>query len=994
MPSVYDTAYPRLKSSFPEKELNALFTPTADEFALAHEMTRSTPLRIGFLVLLKTFQRVGYFLPVHKVPRQVAEHLSLIYGVHYEAMEWAAYDASGSRYRHIARIREHLGIKGFDDTARQILAESVRQSARLKEDTADLINVAIEELIRQRYELPGFTTLLDEAQRAKAEVNRSLFEGVCAALGQDRCRLIEDLLEADQVSKRSLWHSLKLDPGAPTLTQLRHLVARLRWLKSLGLIPADLFAGVPAVKVRHFALEARSLDAARMLELEPQKRYTLAAALIQHQLAQCLDDLAEMFIRRVRKAHHQAQEAFTEAVLSRQKQTDRIVDTLHRLLLAWRDGETAKARLAAIGGILGDETEILIEQCQAHATGSAHNSLMFLARYLRHQRSLLLTILSEADLTAPGSDKGLEQAIGLITTKHKGRPQEWLAGRLNDAPLDLDWVPDKWWRLVTGKENRGAEVAQVNRRWLELCVFTQVAADLRSGDLVIAGSERFSDYRDQFVTDEEYRAGVAPYCDYLGIPAQSEAFVTKLRGWLAATAMRVDAGFPENEQLRIENGEPVLSRLVRRPEPERLSLITQMLNEQLVPVSILDVIADTEKWLRWTRHFGPLSGHDTKLEDVRARYLTSVFTYGCNLGPNQVARAMKDYDHRQIAWVNQRHITEEKLDEAITTVINGYNQFLLPSLWGSGERASADGTKWDLYEQNLLSEYHIRYGGYGGIGYYHISDKYIALFSHFIPCGVREAVYILDGLLKNKSDIQPDALHSDTHGQSAAVFGLAYLLGIKLMPRIRNWKDLNFYRPSGDARYEHVDVLFSETANWDLIAENLDGMLRVAFSIKAGKLMPSTVLRKLGSYSRQNRLYSAFRELGRVVRTKFLLNYISDLELRHVIQGAINKSEGFNKFAQWVFFGGNGILAENNRAEQRKLIKYNHLVANCLIFYNVFAMTRALHKLKKEGIDLSAEVVSRLSPYLTGHVNRFGMYQLEIGRQPPAIDYKLPILSA
>jgi len=66
--------------------------------------------------------------------------------------------------------------------------------------------------------------------------------------------------------------------------------------------------------------------------------------------------------------------------------------------------------------------------------------------------------------------------------------------------------------------------------------------------------------------------------------------------------------------------------------------------------------------------------------------------------------------------------------------------------WGSGKSASADGMKWDLYEQNLLAECHIRYGGYGGIGYYHVSDTYVALFSHFIPCGVWEAVYTLERL--------------------------------------------------------------------------------------------------------------------------------------------------------------------------------------------------------------------------------------------------------
>ena len=135
----------------------------------------------------------------------------------------------------------------------------------------------------------------------------------------------------------------------------------------------------------------------------------------------------------------------------------------------------------------------------------------------------------------------------------------------------------------------------------------------------------------------------------------------------------------------------------------------------------------------------------------------------CNLGPTQTARSVKDLDRKQkdagkayifLAYVNRRHIDEEKLLNANVEVINEYNKFALPKFWGSGESASADGTKWDVYEQNLLSEYHIRYGGWGGIGYYHVSDTYIALFSNFIPCGVWEAVYILDGLLENKSDIR------------------------------------------------------------------------------------------------------------------------------------------------------------------------------------------------------------------------------------------------
>jgi TnpA family transposase len=106
---------------------------------------------------------------------------------------------------------------------------------------------------------------------------------------------------------------------------------------------------------------------------------------------------------------------------------------------------------------------------------------------------------------------------------------------------------------------------------------------------------------------------------------------------------------------------------------------------------------------------------------------------------------------------------------------------------------------------------------------------------------------------------------------------------------------------------------------------------------EAGTIMPSTILRRPATYNRKNKLYFAFRELGRVVRTIFLLQYISDLELRQMIQAATNKSEAFNKFVQWVCFGGEGVIAENVRDEQRKFIKYNHLVlvANLQSFHTL-----------------------------------------------------------
>jgi len=371
----------------------------------------------------------------------------------------------------------------------------------------------------------------------------------------------------------------------------------------------------------------------------------------------------------------------------------------------------------------------------------------------------------------------------------------------------------------------------------------------------------------------------------------------------------------------------------------------------------------------------------------------------CNLGPTQTARCVENLDRKQkdagkayifFAYVNRRHIDEEKLLNANVEVINEYNKFVLPRIWGSGKSAAADGTKWDVYEQNLLSEYHIRYGGWGGIGYYHVSDTYIALFSNFIPCGVWEAVHILDGLLENKSEIRPDTLHADTQGQSEPVFGLAHLLGIKLMPRIRNWKDLTFYLPEADFKLSHINDLFSDVIDWDLILTHLPDMLRVTISISKGKIRSSTILRKLGTYSRKNKLYLAFRELGRVVRTVFLLNYIASIELRQIIDTATKKSDWWSRFIQWVAFGGREIR-NNNREEQRKTIRYNHLVANLVIFHNVVAMTKVLKDLIAEGYAVTEEILERLAPYRTEHINRFGTYKLRFDKIPPPIvsDIKL-----
>ncbi len=118
------------------------------------------------------------------------------------------------------------------------------------------------------------------------------------------------------------------------------------------------------------------------------------------------------------------------------------------------------------------------------------------------------------------------------------------------------------------------------------------------------------------------------------------------------------------------------------------------------------------------------------------------------------------------------------------------------------------------------------------------------------------------------------------------------------------------------------------------------------------------------------------------MRTVFLLEYISDLELRQQITATTNKAEAYNGFSKWLFFGGESIIADNDPEEQEKVIKYNDLVANAVILQNVVDLTAVLRELTREGYGIESEAVATLSPYMTSHIKRFGDYVIDMDNAP------------
>jgi len=982
MASVDRTAYPHLRPLLSAEELQAGYELTEPEQHFIQQKANGNRQRLTLTILLKTRQQLGYFPALGEVPDQLIDHLARPWGVErpMALLDEPRWKPTLHRYR--TAIRTFLGSQPYASDGQERVEQAVRAAATTMSDPADLINVAVETLTQNGIELPAFSTLDRLVGHVRQQVHAQLYRQITAPLTAAQKASLDALLVVVPGEQESGFNRLKQTPGPPTLNNLRQWADRLGQLDA-RLDPTPFLREISHTKTRQFAAEARALEVGDLRVIQQAgKRHTLLLCLLQQAQVDTRDELVEMFLRRMKRIHHGAQEQLRVLQEKHRALEESLIGVLGQVLHQAQEdasdavlGQRVRQLLAAQGG-----PELLEQQYESVSAYHQDNYLPLLWPLHARHRTLLFRVLELLHLESATQDTDLLEALDFVRRyRHAHR---------DTVPFELDlrFASQRWLSVIQRRE-QGELV--LHRRALEVCVFTHLALALQNGDLYVVGAQTYADYRAQLLPWDTCQERLAEYCQALGLPDSGKALVASLREQLTQKAQAVDAHFPDNTELTIDpDGKPHLKRPAAAALPEGLKGFEAAVHARMPERHLLDILKYVQHWVQYTRHFGPPSGSDPKLAEATQRYLFTIFGYGCNLGPGQTARhAPAVINQQTMRRLNAQHINATKLEAALKDVIDEYTRFELPRFWGQGQVAIADGTHIQLRENTLLGERHIRYGGYGGIAYHHISATYIALFSTFIACGVWEAVYILDALLQNTSALQPDTVHADTHGQSEPVFGLARLLGIKLMPRMRTWNEVTFYRPDQDTRYGHLDPLFTQTIDWSLIETHWPDMMQVVLSIQAGHVLPSMLLRKLGTHNRKNKLYRAFRELGRVERTGFLLHYISQAEFRQSIQAETTKIESFHDFLDWITFGG-PVLKSGDPVEQTKQIKYMNLVANAVMLHNVVDLTEVLHQMAREGYEITPELVSHLSPYARQHIRRFGQYVLDMEDNPQPLQPK------
>ncbi|MEO1765262.1 MAG: Tn3 family transposase, partial [Cyanobacteria bacterium J06629_18] len=273
--------------------------------------------------------------------------------------------------------------------------------------------------------------------------------------------------------------------------------------------------------------------------------------------------------------------------------------------------------------------EQLLNECEAINAYKGNNYLPLLWKFYKSHRSTFFRLLNALQFESTTSEQSVVEALNFIL-ENQSKRGHYLR---NTIDLDLEFASPQWQKLLFVEQGNKTKIV---RRHLEVCVFSYLMAELRSGDICVIGSENYADHREQLLSWSECLPLIDQYCEDLGFASNADDFVAQMKEWLTDTASKVDSGYPDNRQLVINDlGEPVLKKSLRNDLTPEAKALLQAVEERFPERNLIDILRNVDYWTNFTRHFGPLSGSDPKIERATERYLLTSFTYGCNLGPTQ-----------------------------------------------------------------------------------------------------------------------------------------------------------------------------------------------------------------------------------------------------------------------------------------------------------------------------------------------------------------------
>ncbi|WP_155647611.1 Tn3 family transposase, partial [Erythrobacter donghaensis] len=323
--------------------------------------------------------------------------------------------------------------------------------------------------------------------------------------------------------------------------------------------------------------------------------------------------------------------------------------------------------------------------------------------------------------------------------------------------------------------------------------------------------------------------------------------------------------------------------------------------------------------------------------------------------------------------------SEAAYGEALGRLIDAHRAMPLAALWGDGTTSSSDGQQFHAGGRGAaIGDINARSGNEPGVAFYtHVSDRYDPFASRVIAATAGEAPYVLDGLLYHQTGLTIEEHYTDTGGASDHVFGLMPFFGYRFAPRLRDIKERRLHLLPGQESGPLLPGMTAEPIALGHVAAHWDELLRFATSIRTGTVTASAMLRRLSAYPRQNGLALALRELGRLERSIFMLDWLRDIDLRRRTQAGLNKGEARNALARALFFNQLGELRDRRFENQTYRASGLNLLVAAIILWNTRYLEMAL-----ADIGTADEIARHIAPLGWEHISLTGDYSWNVEDQP------------
>jgi TnpA family transposase len=969
-----------MRQYFTPQELIDHFTLLPHEHGLL--ANKSGINRLGFVVLLKYFQWEGRF-PEHwrEVPSVLVQHIAAT--LNFPADGVLQYELEGRTARyHKEQIRQWLGFRPGTTTDADTITAWLCAHTRVDDATLP----SLIERLTARYKTLGIEPptpqrLTRLAHSAARTIEEQFFLALAQALSPETCQQLDALL-SNTPSPLSM-SALKADAGPRSLDSLFTAVDTLRHLQGLQL-PGALLAPLSVRYLRRVHLRVMAESLTHLRRHPDPRRYALVTLFCYGRMRDLTDRLIELLLQNVHKMSVKAEKRVDQALLADFKRVTgktRLLFQMAAVSLA----HPADPVQEVIYPVVGVQTlrDLVTEGAATGHFYRDHVHRVMRGSYCHHYRRLVpplldaLTFRSNNDQHQP-----VIEALELLQ-QYAGSKRRFY-GPDDRVPLE-GVVPPDWRPTVVGQDAQGH--TRINRINYEMHVLHALRERLRCKEIWVEGASRYRNPEEDLPTDF---AGERPtYYQALEQPLDPETFITRLQHRMHQALQTLDTGMSQNPGVKIlqrPKGWIRVSPLERQPDPPNLARLKAEITRRWPMTSLLDVLKETELRVGFMRHLRE-TGSRLSLDDrtLQRRLLLCLFGLGTNTGLKRVCTTMPEDQYHDLLYVRRRYLHPEALRNALAHVANAIFRIRAARIWGEGTTACAsDAKQFGAWDQNLLTEWHLRYGGRGVMVYWHVEKRAVCIYSQLKTVSSSEVAAMLEGLLRHGTEMPIEKNYVDSHGQSAVAFAFCHLLNFQLLPRLKGIHRQKLYRPTAGQpeAYPHLQAILTRPIRWELIRQQYDQMIKYATALRLGTADAETILKRFTRSNFQHPTYQALTELGQAVKTMFLCQYLHQEALRREIHDGLQVIENWNSANAFIFYGKGGEMASNRLEDQELAMLALHLLQMAMVYINTLMIQQVLTD-EVWWARMTPDDLRALTPLIYTHMTPYGMFRLDMNERLP-----------